>query len=164
MKKGSLSLSVNAIVVLILAITMLGLGLGFMKGMFGKVTENVEDAITATELQYKASRDDPITLSWKDATITRGTTKRMDVGYFNIYSKDATLTLTASCKGNPDYITLTVPDSKSAKVNQEAAFSILVEVETFGTSGTNLCTAKIVSKYETTELGTLSKDFFITIP
>ncbi|MBW3012000.1 hypothetical protein KY311_02360, partial [Candidatus Woesearchaeota archaeon] len=38
-KKASLSLSINAIVVLILAITMLGLGLAFMRGTFGKVTE-----------------------------------------------------------------------------------------------------------------------------
>ena len=43
-KKGSLNLSINAIVVLILAITMLGLGLGFMKTMFGKVSEDFLNA------------------------------------------------------------------------------------------------------------------------
>ena len=42
MKKGSLSLAINAIVVLILAITMLGLGLTFMKKTFGGVTEQFE--------------------------------------------------------------------------------------------------------------------------
>ena len=45
-KKGSLNLSVNAIVILILAITMLGLGLGFVKGMFGKVSGQLEEKIS----------------------------------------------------------------------------------------------------------------------
>ncbi len=62
-KKGSLSLSVNAIVVLILAIVMLGLGLGFIRGMFGKVSTQVEQQISSEREPAIPTASQPLTLS-----------------------------------------------------------------------------------------------------
>ena len=62
-KKASLSLSVNAIVVLILAITLLGLGLGFIRGMFGKVSTQVKQQISAETEPSIPSPSNTITLS-----------------------------------------------------------------------------------------------------
>ena len=62
-KKGSLSLSINAIVVLILAITMLGLGLGFMRTMFGKASQSLEQAAATEADPSPASLNNPVTLS-----------------------------------------------------------------------------------------------------
>lgn len=38
-KKASLEISIQAIVIVVLAMTLLGLGLGFIKGMFGGITD-----------------------------------------------------------------------------------------------------------------------------
>ena len=38
-KKASLEISIQAIVIVVLAMTLLGLGLGFIKGMFGNITD-----------------------------------------------------------------------------------------------------------------------------
>ncbi|MBI2140254.1 hypothetical protein HYU14_04970 [Candidatus Woesearchaeota archaeon] len=69
-KKSSLSLSVNAIVVLILAIVMLGLGLGFIKGMFGKVSGQLEQQISAEPNPSAPFAGEPLTLS-RETLITR---------------------------------------------------------------------------------------------
>ncbi|MBS3109816.1 hypothetical protein J4227_04790 [Candidatus Woesearchaeota archaeon] len=83
MKKGSLSLSVNAIVVLILAITMLGLGLGFMKGMFGKMTERFDTASGAGDLTNPPSSSNPFTVSSNQLSVSRGTTTSVQVAWLN---------------------------------------------------------------------------------
>jgi hypothetical protein len=51
MKKGDLSLSINAIVILILAITMLGLGLAFMRNIFGGATTELTKVSGTVEKQ-----------------------------------------------------------------------------------------------------------------
>ena len=38
-KKASLEISIQAIVIVVLAMTLLGLGLGFVKGLFGNITD-----------------------------------------------------------------------------------------------------------------------------
>ncbi|MCM2325532.1 MAG: hypothetical protein NDI94_03655, partial [Candidatus Woesearchaeota archaeon] len=45
MKKGSLSLSINAIVVLILAVTLLSLGLTFINNTFGGATKELDKSL-----------------------------------------------------------------------------------------------------------------------
>jgi len=75
-KKGSLSLSVNAIVVLILAIVMLGLGLGFIRGMFGKVSTQVEEAVAAEPTPAVPTATNPITLS-RESIITNANNKEV---------------------------------------------------------------------------------------
>lgn len=74
-KRASLSLSVNAIVVLILAIVMLGLGLGFIRGMFGKVSTQVEEQIPEPEPPIPTASN-PITLS-RESIITHAGSKGM---------------------------------------------------------------------------------------
>ena len=74
-KKGSLSLSINAIVVLILAITMLGLGLGFIKTMFGKVSDITTEQLSAEPDPATATDVNPITLS-KDYVVISASKKR----------------------------------------------------------------------------------------
>jgi len=69
-KRSSLNLSVNAIVVLIMAITMLGLGLGFIKGMFGKISDKVESQIAAEPDAPTASANKPISIS-REAVVGR---------------------------------------------------------------------------------------------
>ncbi len=49
-KKAALELSITAIVVLIIAITVLGLGIGFIKNLFTKGTETIEE-------QYESIRE-----------------------------------------------------------------------------------------------------------
>jgi len=82
-KNGSLELSVNAIVVLILAITMLGLGLGFMKGMFGKVSQNVDTAIGQNQLANPPSASNPFTLSSNQISLARGAAQTITLAYYN---------------------------------------------------------------------------------
>ena len=62
-KKADLSLSVNAIVVLILAIVMLGLALGFVKTMFGKSANKLDEIISTEKEPEQANEYDPIKLS-----------------------------------------------------------------------------------------------------
>ncbi|NQV09489.1 hypothetical protein HQ529_06585 [Candidatus Woesearchaeota archaeon] len=166
-KKGSLSLSVNAIVVLILAITMLGLGLGFMKGMFAKVSSQVESAISATELENPATADRPMTMSAKDINLKRGESFRLDLGYFNAYASDAD-SVQVNVVGCSHFDT-TTPGTKSVNINEQEAFSVLIEAPSNATSETSVCTFEISSTYvdetNTTEsLGTLSKELFIKVP
>ena len=63
MKKGSLSLSMNAIVILILAITLLGLGLSFMRGLFQTMQTKVAEAVSAQELVNPPTTDNQLTIA-----------------------------------------------------------------------------------------------------
>ncbi|MBW2974972.1 hypothetical protein KY366_04610 [Candidatus Woesearchaeota archaeon] len=82
-KKASLSLSVNAIVVLILAIVMLGLGLGFIRGMFGKVSTQIEQQIAAEPEPYAPTASNPITLSRESLITHSGDKEVIKVSTFN---------------------------------------------------------------------------------
>lgn len=82
-KKGSLSLSVNAIVILILAIVMLGLGLGFIRGMFGKVSTQLEQQVSAEPEPATPYGSSPISLS-REIMVTRsGNDEILKVSVFN---------------------------------------------------------------------------------
>ena len=82
-KKASLSLSVNAIVVLILAIVMLGLGLGFMRGMFGKVSVQIEEQISAEQEPEKPSSGNTVTLSREMIMTNAGEQEVVKVSVYN---------------------------------------------------------------------------------
>lgn len=82
-KRADLSLSVNAIVILILAIVMLGLGLGFIRGMFGKVSAQVEQQISTEPEPHAPTSSNQITLS-RETLITRAAEKEViKVSVFN---------------------------------------------------------------------------------
>ncbi|MFH1505435.1 MAG: hypothetical protein ABIE94_00385 [archaeon] len=62
-KKASINLSINMIIVMIIGIVVLGLALGFIRGMFGSLTQNI-DELAANEPEPDApSFSEPITLS-----------------------------------------------------------------------------------------------------
>ena len=82
-KRASLSLSVNAIVVLILAIVMLGLGLGFIRGMFGKVSTQVETQIATEPEPHIPTSANMITLSREMIITHAGEQEVMKTSIFN---------------------------------------------------------------------------------
>lgn len=101
-KKASLSLSVNAIVILILAIVMLGLGLGFIRGMFSKVSTQVEQQVSTEPEPYTPTASNPITLSREMIITHSGDKEVMKVSAYN--PTDATWTAVKpklTCPGSP---------------------------------------------------------------
>ena len=82
-KRASLSLSVNAIVILILAIVMLGLGLGFIRGMFSKVSTQVEQQVATEPEPPIPTASSPITLSRESIITHAGDKEVMKVSTFN---------------------------------------------------------------------------------
>lgn len=62
-RRAAIELSVTAIVILILAIVMLGLGLGFVRGMFGKISTQIEEQISTEPEPPIPTASNPITLS-----------------------------------------------------------------------------------------------------
>ena len=83
MKRGALSLSINAIVILIIAMTMLALALGFVKGMFGKATQNLDQLISAEPEPPTPTASEPITLSRETIIAHAGDTVILKVGVYN---------------------------------------------------------------------------------
>jgi hypothetical protein len=165
MKKGSLSLSVNAIVVLILAITMLGLGLGFMKGMFGKVSERVDQAVSNTNIENLATADHPLVFSAKDITLTRGESKQIDVGFYNNFAskvtqEQAVLTM-ASCidsQGAASDKFSIVNQKKNVEVGQQVSLPSFIKADSTTASGKYICTIQLVSG-----TASVSEDLTITV-
>src|SRR3989338_9453323 len=82
-KKGAIELSVTAIIVLILAIVMLGLGLGFIRGMFGKVSTQLEQQVAAEPEPAIPTGTIPITLSRESIVTNAGDKEVIKVGVFN---------------------------------------------------------------------------------
>ena len=93
MKKGSLSLSMNAIVILILAITLLGLGLSFMRGLFKQMETKVGIAISAQELTNPPTTDNPLTMAPSKLTLREGESGEVLVAFMNVLPEDATCKL-----------------------------------------------------------------------
>lgn len=167
-KKASLSLSVNAIVVLILAITMLGLGLGFMKSMFSKVSGQVEEAISATELTNPATAEKPMTLPAKDIMMTRGETKTFDIGYYNnvgaVKANFTKIECTGSYGTSSVHFSFVAPTPKDVEVNEGDVISILVTANDAAPQETHICTftiGEINSSNE--EFDTVSSNIFIKV-
>ena len=82
-KKGAIELSVTAIIVLILAIVMLGLGLGFIRGMFSKVSTQIEQQVATEPEPPIPSGSVPITLSRESIVTRAGDKEAIKVSTFN---------------------------------------------------------------------------------
>ena len=82
-KKASLNISVEAIIILIFAITMLGLGLGFIRGMFGKVTTQLEQQIANEPEPFSPTSTTPITVSRESIVTNPGEQQVLKVGVYN---------------------------------------------------------------------------------
>ena len=137
-KNGSLELSVNAIVVLILAITMLGLGLGFMKGMFGKVSQNVDTAIGQNQLTNPPTVNNPFTLSSNQISLARGATQTITLAYYNEGNGDVDFAPEYGC--SPVDVTGTPTTFASRKVSPggNVAWQLLLKASSTAISGTKI--------------------------
>lgn len=96
-KRGDLSLSINAIVILILAITMLGLGLAFMRGTFGKVTEQfsqVSSEVQKDMINRLKTSNENIVLNAYELEISQGSTKDLYLAIRNDLDSTATFIIT----------------------------------------------------------------------
>jgi hypothetical protein len=62
-KKGSISLSINAIIIIILAVVMLGLGLTFIRGSFSKTSAQLEQQLATENEPPTPDSSNPITFS-----------------------------------------------------------------------------------------------------
>lgn len=158
-KKGSLELSVNAIVVLILAITMLGLGLGFMKGMFGKVSQNVDTAIGQNQLTNPPSATNPFTISSNQITLSRGQSQTITLAYFNEGTASVIVApnISSTCLSSSDVsITPGALPLRTVSVGDIASWQVLVAAKGAATTGnTQPCSFNIT--------GNRYADLFINI-
>jgi len=66
-KKGALELSMNTIVIIVIGVTILSLGLMFVRGMFDKLTTQIDSIFGESEnaLNDLASHDDKLTVQSK---------------------------------------------------------------------------------------------------
>ncbi len=87
-KKGAIELSITAIIILILAIVVLGLALGFIRGMFGKVTKQIDQLISAEPEPPIASRSDPLTISRENIIVDPGESSVIKVSVYNPTGKE----------------------------------------------------------------------------
>ena len=157
-RKGSLSLSVNAIVVLILAITMLALGLGFIRGMFGKVSSQVEQQVETEPEPPIPTRLIPITLS-REAVITNAGEKAvMKISTYNpsneIWTSKAPAIICLTGDGIPDPIASQNANLKTIKQGEFKTFDLILTVDNVPPN-TYLCRMTMVDAYE--------KDFTIKV-
>lgn len=84
MKKGSLSLSVNAIVIFVLAFAMLGFGLFIIQKLQGQADSWTDKAFDIKDLGTQPSSSDPIVFS-EQLKLTKG--KKLDV-ILGVYNSD----------------------------------------------------------------------------
>jgi len=153
-RKASLSLSVNAIVILILAIVMLGLGLGFIRGMFSKVSTQVEQQVSAEPEPYVPTASNPITLSREMVITHAGDKEVMKVSTYN--PSNAAWT---SVKPIIDCDGLSITESdqsanaKTVKQGEFVTFNLLLTIPS-SAPNTYLCQM---------EIGTYQKDMTIKI-
>jgi len=137
-KKGSLELSVNAIVVLILAITMLGLGLGFMKGMFGKVSQNVDTAIGQNQLANPPTVNNPFTLSSNQISLARGAAQTIILAYYNEGNGDVDFAPEYGCSSADVTGTPTAFASRKVSPGGNVAWQLLLKASSAAISGTKI--------------------------
>ncbi|MBU0615339.1 MAG: hypothetical protein KJ601_04565 [Nanoarchaeota archaeon] len=157
-KKGSLSLSVNAIVILILAITMLGLGLGFIKGMFGKVSQQVQEQIDQEPEPPAASGGMPITLSKETIIAKAGDDIVLKVSAYNPTNDDWGTTTVPDLDCGPNLVLTEQANPKSILVGRSETYNVLFKIPSGTEANRYLCSASIG---DTTN--TYTKDFTITI-
>ncbi len=84
-KNAAFALSINAIVIIILAITFLALSIGFMKGMFTKSEQTVEEVLgSARQCKKEPSSAEPMT-ACPDKVVLKGSESGVvNVGYYNV--------------------------------------------------------------------------------
>ncbi len=177
MKKGSLSLSMNAIVILILAITLLGLGLSFMRGLFKQMEAKVNIAVSSQELVNPPTSDNPITVAPSSLSLRGGEAGSITVAFMNNLHEEVTCSLDVlesgitlcdpailtSCNVPIVYSTADLP----MKEDQINTWVLAVSPES-GAGGTPEGTYLYTSKMECEDadenvIGTFTKDVIVVI-
>ena len=92
MKKGSLSLSVNAIVIFVLAFAMLGFGIFIIQKLQGQTDPAISTAFDLGDLSAPPTSQNPVVISEK-IQMKSTETKRFGIGIYN--TKDTALTTVA---------------------------------------------------------------------
>ncbi|MBI2138874.1 hypothetical protein HYU13_04750 [Candidatus Woesearchaeota archaeon] len=145
-KKGAIELSVTAIVVLILAVVMLGLGLGFVRGMFGKVSQSFEEQIGAEPEPVAATADDPLTLSRAKLIARPKENVVVKVNVLNTLGSDWSSAKPAvTCSGDAGPAVILTPTSvakTTIKSGESGTFNVILKVkDTFAATekGIQIC-------------------------
>jgi len=152
-KKGALALSINAIVILIIAITMLGLALGFTRGMFGKISTQIEEKISEEPEPPIPTGADTVTLS-KESIITRaGETVILKISLYNPTNEDLPFNPDVTCNG----VNLGDVQKNSVTVSagEKATLSALIPISDTQAAATGLCQVIATAGY--------TKDFTIKV-
>jgi len=152
-KKGALALSINAIVILIIAITMLGLALGFTRGMFGKISTQIEEKVSEEPEPPIPTVSDPITMSRESIVTTAGEDEIIKIGVYNPGCTDCgTVAENAAgitCSGFKDDYKNSV---QAVPANEYKIFTVI----TTGADAANTYLCQIV-------VGANSKDFTVRV-
>ena len=149
-KKAAIELSVTAIVVLILAIVMLGLGLGFIRGMFSKVSVNLEEQIATEPEPPLPSSSDPITLSRGTIIVHAKDTGALKVAVYNPANSPITTQPSLNCTGNL-ISGNSIGYSRLIEQGQSKTFGIMYTISSSASPGTTICrviaNTNITTKY-----------------
>ncbi len=162
-RKASLSLSVNAIIILILAIVMLGLGLGFIRGMFGKVSTQIEEQVSSEPEPHIPTSFSPITLSRESIITQAGNKEIMKVSIFNPSNSNwLTAKPLIECTDfiDPADASAQTANAKTIEQGKFVTFNLLVTIPS-SPPDTKLCVMKIQN--DGAEVTGHSKDFTIKI-
>ncbi|MBU0628682.1 MAG: hypothetical protein KKC75_05800 [Nanoarchaeota archaeon] len=160
-KKAAMELSVTAIVVLILAIVMLGLGLGFIRGMFGKVSTQLEQQVAAEPEPSAPTGAFPITLSRESLITHAGDKEIIKVGLYNP-SNESWLTISPTISCTPPLNGITVDaNPKNVEQGQSVIFNLLSTIPS-SAPNTYLCQVQI-ERADATTIPNYEKDFTIKI-
>ncbi len=190
-RTGSLNLSINAIVVLILAITMLGLGLGFIRGMFGKTTEELgkisEDIRNQVIEEIERGTSRLIFLKY-DVQIEKGDKDEMYYGIKNNIeaspAEDRTFIVSYDCtdaidsQANPSDIKMDTFETVTAGGGVVKVQKLVIEPRPDSKSTTYKCFLSITTCTDRSEIPnnappycanpddveTTTKDLMITVP
>jgi len=152
-KKASLNISVEAIIILIFAITMLGLGLGFIRGMFGKVSTQLEQQVAQEPEPSDPNGAIPITLSREQIISNQGQQQVLKVGVYNSGGTDTNISAPyISClnwgnESHPESPDDLLPDEsvnpKIIKSQGKETFVIVFNVPTGTTAGAGVHLCKV---------------------
>ena len=147
-KRGALALSINAIVILIIAITMLGLALGFTRGMFGKISTQIEEKISEEPEPSTSSAADPTTLSREVIVTQAGESEVLKVDVYNPSNIEWTGTGSGDKPNIEDCSSGLVinaqANTKTLKPTESTVYTVLFDIPDQA-PGTYLCRVKVPS-------------------
>ena len=152
-KKASLNISVEAIIILILAITMLGLGLGFIRGMFGQVSTQLEQQISDEPEPGTPTGARPITLSRESIISNPGQQQVVKVSIYNSRGDEIGGSPYLSCQDftyigddtdqadSEDLLPDESVNEKTIQPQDRDTFVVVFDVPGAATEGVHLCKA-----------------------